>query len=275
MPHVPHTVTAIRYAAFGLMGAANCLGPTPHAHLPQAALSSGSLPSASLSPTQLAVLLWAATLHGAATPELWSAALARLAPAAAAAPATAAALDECAVMYLLHAALSYSAYGSSRTAGGTAPAYVGSPGGGSGGPACQPRATKEEVVGLLAPLGRKGQARMATAYGEFVPLHPAIEGPYLAVLYCMSALKEQEAVTAAAAAAARGGSGGWGASLGLGRGAGSGGAAGGGGGGGGSGAAEWAPPGAAGAAAALLGSPKVRACAVGGGRGEGFGANGP
>lgn len=193
------------------------------------------------------MLLWAATLHGAANPQLWSAALARLAPAAAA-------LDECAVMYLLHAALSHSAYGSSRTAGGTSGTYVGSPGGGSGGPACQPRATKEEVVGLLAPLGRKGQGRMATAYGEFVPLHPAVEGPYLAVLYCMSALKEQEALTAAAAAAARGGSGGWGASLGLGRGAASGGAP-----GGGDAGADWAPPGAVGAATVLLGSPKVRA----------------
>ena len=82
------------------------------------------------------------------------------------------------------------------------------------------------------------QARLASAYSEYVPLHPAVSGPYLALLFTL----QQLAAAAAGAAGAGGGAGGRA------------GAAGGGGGGGG---LEWAPPGAAQAAAALLASPKV------------------
>ncbi|GIL58762.1 hypothetical protein Vafri_13760 [Volvox africanus] len=193
------------------------------------AAASGSPPGA---PTQRpgaahrAVLLWCAAMHGALPPTVWESGLRAVAASGVKA------MDECTLLYLLHAALLYGADVAPpgrRTAAAAGPGSTVSPtspaAASAASPACQPRATREEVLAAAAPLGRKALEKLAAAYGEYVPLHPAIEGPYMALLYILEQIATSSADTG-----------------GMGKGS--------------SAAAEWAPPGAAEQAAAILSTPK-------------------
>jgi hypothetical protein len=194
------------------------------------AAASGSLPGEAaagqrLGPAHRAVLLWCAVMHSAATPAVWESGLRAIARAALSGSKG---LEECALLYLLHATLLYGtdiaspgrrAAASSGSVGAVSPTSPAAASAAS--PACQPRATREEVLAAAAQLGRKGLERLAAAYGEYVPLHPAIEGPYLALLFILKQL-----------AVSGGGLGG--------------------------GDDQWEPPGASEQAAAILGNPKVR-----------------
>ena len=137
--------------------------------------------------------------QGKAGPEVWRGATSRIADALASpsnAPRPSNELDECTILYLLHAAM-LSSTSTSSVDGST-------------------RASLEEVAALLQqPLGRKGWARVATAYQEYVPLHPALEGPYMALLYAARAVRDHadelgvsQGVAAAATDALAGGGGG-------------------------------------------------------------------
>ncbi|GLI59557.1 hypothetical protein VaNZ11_001460 [Volvox africanus] len=197
------------------------------------AASSGSppgLPMQRLGAAHRAVLLWCTAMHGALPPTVWESGLCAVAASGVKA------MDECTLLYLLHAALLYGADvapSGRRTAVAAGPGSTVSPtspaAASAASPACQPRATREEVLAAAAPLGRKALEKLAAAYGEYVPLHPAIEGPYMALLYILEQL--------ATSSAGLGG-----------RGKGSSGPL--------AAAAEWAPPGAAEQAAAILSTPK-------------------
>ncbi|KAG2495303.1 hypothetical protein HYH03_006575 [Edaphochlamys debaryana] len=224
----------------------------------QAAAASGSLPAGpgaaphKLGPVQCAVLLWAAAMAGPLPAAAWDAGLRALASAAG---GDGKGLDEVATLYLLHATMLYAAEGMAdgarrAAAGGVAARSAGtraapaSPASATAQPtSSQPRATREEVLAAAAALGKAGLLkRLGTAYGEFVPLHPAIEGPYMVLLYVLEQLAAEGRAEAAAAAAANGS--GWSVW---------------GGGGGATPAAaveQWLPAGAAEAATALLASPK-------------------
>ncbi|GIL77126.1 hypothetical protein Vretimale_3199 [Volvox reticuliferus] len=199
------------------------------------AAASGSSPEGSaqrLGAAHRAVLLWCAAMHAALPMTVWESGLRAVAASGVKA------MDECTLLYLLHASLLYGADVAPpgrRTAAAAGPSGAVSPtspaAASAASPACQPRATREEVLAAAAPLGRKVLEKLAAAYGEYVPLHPAIEGPYMVLLYVL----EQLAASSDGAGAGAGAKGSF-EKL--------------------STAAEWPPPGAAQQAATILRNPK-------------------
>ncbi|CAD7699810.1 unnamed protein product [Ostreobium quekettii] len=90
--------------------------------------------------------------------------------------------DEATVLHLVQAAAVYASL--KAGAGGEPPLGL------------DPRASKQEIEKVLAPLNRKVTQRCLASYQEYVPFHPYLEGPYMCMLHMMQKLhcfKEQGA----------------------------------------------------------------------------------
>jgi len=95
-------------------------------------------------------------------------------------------LDEPCQLYLLHAAMQQSSLFAASI-----PGAVSSLG---------PRASREEVEGLVKPLPKKMRGKLLAAYQEYVPFYPYIEGAYMLELHLIKSLPQLINATASAGA---------------------------------------------------------------------------